>query len=161
MSERHETLAIRNLRLDVAQSGNDIVDEVTLTIARGEMLGLVGESGSGKTTVGLAGLGHARKGVGIHSGTVSIEGTDVLAAHGKDLRRARGRLVSYVPQVPGISTSTGPSPGRARQFMCLPSGNLKTRFSKEAASAAGSRTVAHIGIRHNPATNSRERYRVI
>ena len=54
MSERHETLAIRNLRLDVAQSGNDIVDEVTLTIARGEMLGLVGESGSGKTTVGLA-----------------------------------------------------------------------------------------------------------
>ena len=103
MSERHETLAIRNLRLDVAQSGNDIVDEVTLTIARGEMLGLVGESGSGKTTVGLAVLGHARKGVGIHSGTVSIEGTDVLAAHGKDLRRARGRLVSYVPQDPGTA----------------------------------------------------------
>ncbi|MFZ2441031.1 MAG: dipeptide/oligopeptide/nickel ABC transporter ATP-binding protein, partial [Ilumatobacteraceae bacterium] len=103
MSERHETLAIRNLRLDVAQSGNDIVDEVTLTIARGEVLGLVGESGSGKTTVGLAVLGHARKGVGIHSGTVSIEGTDVLAAHGKDLRRARGRLVSYVPQDPGTA----------------------------------------------------------
>ena len=64
-------LDIRDLRVDVAQSGHDIVDEITLTIARGEVVGLVGESGSGKTTVGLAVLGHARSGVSINSGSSS------------------------------------------------------------------------------------------
>ena len=56
-------LTISNLRIEVAGNGADIVDEVNLTIAPGEVLGLVGESGSGKTTVGLAVLGHARRGV--------------------------------------------------------------------------------------------------
>ena len=103
MSDQRVALTIRDLRLDVAQSGHDIVDEVTLTIAPGEVLGLVGESGSGKTTVGLAVLGHARKGVAIHSGTVSIGGADIIRLRGKALRQARGRLVSYVPQDPGTA----------------------------------------------------------
>ena len=96
-------LAIRDLRINVAQSGQDIVDEINLTIERGQVLGLVGESGSGKTTVGLAVLGHARKGVAIHSGTVTIAGSEILGLAGNELRHARGRLVSYVPQDPGTA----------------------------------------------------------
>ncbi|MEY2582062.1 MAG: peptide/nickel transport system ATP-binding protein ddpF, partial [Ilumatobacteraceae bacterium] len=65
-------LSITDLRIDVAGSGADIVDDVNLTIAPGEVLGLVGESGSGKTTVGLAVLGHARRGVKLARGDVSI-----------------------------------------------------------------------------------------
>ncbi len=104
MSERQPVaLSIRDLRLDVAQSGHDIVDEVTLEIRRGEVLGLVGESGSGKTTVGLAVLGHARKGVAVAAGTVTIEGANILELNAKALRHARGQLVSYVPQDPGTS----------------------------------------------------------
>ncbi len=103
MNEQHVALSVRDLRLDVAESGNDIVDEVTLTIARGEVLGLVGESGSGKTTVGLAVLGHARKGVSINSGSITIEGTNILGLDRNDLRQARGHLVSYVPQDPGTA----------------------------------------------------------
>jgi peptide/nickel transport system ATP-binding protein len=103
MSERRVALTIRNLRLDVAQHGHDIVDEVSLTIARGQVLGLVGESGSGKTTVGLAVLGHARKGVAIHSGSITIEGSEILQLAGNDRRHARGRLVTYVPQDPGTA----------------------------------------------------------
>ena len=67
------TLDIAGLRLDVAATGVDIVDEVTLSINRGQVLGLVGESGSGKTTVGLSVLGHARKGVAIAAGSVTIK----------------------------------------------------------------------------------------
>ena len=51
------TLSITDLRIDVEGPGHDIVDEVTLQIPKGQVLGLVGESGSGKTTVGLAVLG--------------------------------------------------------------------------------------------------------
>jgi peptide/nickel transport system ATP-binding protein len=103
MSEQAVAVAIRNLRLDVAENGNDIVDEVTLTIAPGQVLGLVGESGSGKTTVGLAVLGHARKGVAISAGSIEIEGANVLGLNARELRRARGLLVSYVPQDPGTA----------------------------------------------------------
>ena len=71
-------LSIANLRLNVAATGNDIVDEVTLTVEPGRVLGLVGESGSGKTTVGLAVLGHARRGVAIDHGSVSCGGIEVL-----------------------------------------------------------------------------------
>ena len=55
------TLEVENLRVELAGSGVDIVDEVTFTVAEGEALGLVGESGSGKTTVGLAIHGHCRR----------------------------------------------------------------------------------------------------
>lgn len=103
MSEQAVALTIKDLRLDVAQSGDDIVDEITLSIERGKVLGLVGESGSGKTTVGLAVLGHARKGVAISAGSITIEGSNILTLDGKRLRQARGRLVSYVPQDPGAA----------------------------------------------------------
>lgn len=96
-------LRIVNLRLDVDATGNDIVDEVNLEIAPGKVLGLVGESGSGKTTVGLAVLGHTRRGVRYHGGTVTIGETDVTALNEEGRRQARGQLVSYVPQDPASS----------------------------------------------------------
>ncbi len=100
-------LHIDALRIDVATSGHDIVEEVALTIGAGEVLGLVGESGSGKTTVGLAVLGHARKGARINGGRVEIGGRSMLGLSSGQLRRSRGELVSYVPQDP--STALNPA----------------------------------------------------
>ena len=98
-----EGLTISSLRINVANTGADIVDEVTLRIGPGEVLGLVGESGSGKTTVGLAVLGHARKGVTIAGGEITIDESAMLTLNERDLRVARGKLVSYVPQDPSSS----------------------------------------------------------
>jgi peptide/nickel transport system ATP-binding protein len=64
------------------------------------VLGLVGESGSGKSTVGVALLGLARRGLEIAAGSVLIGAVDVLKMSPGELRRARGRLVAYVPQDP-------------------------------------------------------------
>ena len=100
-------LHVDALRIDVAASGYDIVDEVSLSIGAGEVLGLVGESGSGKTTVGLAVLGHARKGARINGGHVEIGGRSMLGLSDHQLRRSRGELVSYVPQDP--STALNPA----------------------------------------------------
>ncbi|WP_216894486.1 ABC transporter ATP-binding protein [Nocardia alni] len=74
------------------------VDSVSLTIARGETLGLVGESGSGKTTIGrcVAGLQRAS------SGIVRIEGQDLTGLSERKLRPVRKRL-GFVFQDPATS----------------------------------------------------------
>ncbi len=96
-------LRIVDLRLDVEATGNDIVDQITISIAKGKVLALVGESGSGKTTVGLAVLGHARRGVSINCGQVFCGDTEILSLDEGAKRKARGHLVSYVPQDPSSS----------------------------------------------------------
>src|SRR3954466_1503684 len=96
-------VTITDLRIEVAGSGADIVDEVNLTIAPGEVLGLVGESGSGKTTVGLAILGHARRGAVITAGTIAVDGRDILDLSAGALRGLRGGTISYIPQDPGAA----------------------------------------------------------
>jgi len=93
-------LVVESLRVEVEGTGVDIVDEISFTIGVGEVLGLVGESGSGKSTVGLALLGHTRRGARIAGGAVRVEGRDILSLRPAELRSLRGGTVSYVPQDP-------------------------------------------------------------
>ena len=99
-------LRVADLRVELA-GGGEIVDEIGLELAPGEIAGLVGESGSGKTTVALALLGHAKRGTRIARGSVEIGGVDLLTLGPEALRRARGKLVAYVPQDP--SSALNPS----------------------------------------------------
>jgi oligopeptide/dipeptide ABC transporter ATP-binding protein len=64
------------------------VDDVTLDIRRGEVLGLVGESGSGKTTLGRTLLGL----VPATDGSVRFEGEEITGMSERDLRRLRRRM---------------------------------------------------------------------
>lgn len=96
-------LQVADLRVVLDGSSVDIVDEVSFTVDEGSVLGLVGESGSGKSTVALALLGHQRRGVRISEGSVRIDGQDILALPAGDLRKVRGRVVSYVPQDPSAA----------------------------------------------------------
>jgi peptide/nickel transport system ATP-binding protein len=64
------------------------VDGVSLTLARGEMLGLVGESGSGKSTVANCIL----RLVEPTSGTIRLAGTDITHLSRRQLRPLRRQL---------------------------------------------------------------------
>ncbi|HZB76098.1 MAG TPA: ABC transporter ATP-binding protein [Solirubrobacteraceae bacterium] len=94
---------LRDLRVELVGRDADVVDEITLRIAPGEVLGLVGESGSGKTTVGMALLGHVRRGGRVGGGAVVIDGRDLALLGDRELRRLRGGTVAYIPQDPGTS----------------------------------------------------------
>ncbi|MGN6796313.1 MAG: ABC transporter ATP-binding protein [Streptosporangiaceae bacterium] len=96
-------VAVSDLRIDIGATGTPVISDVSFEIARGEILGVVGESGSGKTTVGLALLGHARRGLRIASGSVMLDGRNVLGLSDEQLRKLRGGVVSYVPQDPASS----------------------------------------------------------
>jgi oligopeptide/dipeptide ABC transporter ATP-binding protein len=93
-------LEVEGLRVEVEGRGFDIVDDISFAIGGGEVLGLVGESGSGKSTVGLALLGHTRRGAVVTGGSVRVDGRDILALSEAELRAVRGGTVSYVPQDP-------------------------------------------------------------
>lgn len=64
------------------------VDDVSLTIKRGETLGLVGESGSGKTTLGLCLLQLNKP----TSGQVLYEGKDLSQMKSEELRSLRRKM---------------------------------------------------------------------
>jgi peptide/nickel transport system ATP-binding protein len=95
-------LRVEGLRV-VLDSGAPIVEDVSLQLRAGEVLGLVGESGSGKTTTALALLGFARPGARISAGAVEVGGEPLTGRGEAAVRALRGRLVSYVPQDPGLA----------------------------------------------------------
>jgi peptide/nickel transport system ATP-binding protein len=97
---REIRVEVDGLRVRLAGSTVDVVDEVSFQVRSGELMGLVGESGSGKTTVALALLGHTRRGLEVAAGTVRVNGNDMVAASQQQLRQLRGAEVAYVPQDP-------------------------------------------------------------
>src|SRR6056297_922255 len=89
-------MEVRNLRKTFVTSGGlfqpkrsvTAIDDVSFSIARGEVLGIVGESGSGKSTVGRAIV----RLVEADSGQVLLDGQDMIVLNADELRRARRRV---------------------------------------------------------------------
>ena len=98
-------LDIRNLRIEakIYPPGEEprkvtIVDDVSLTLEKGKVLGLIGESGAGKSTIGLSSMAYGRGGVRITGGEVILNGRDILKGGKNGIRQLRGREVCYVAQ---------------------------------------------------------------
>jgi ABC-type microcin C transport system duplicated ATPase subunit YejF len=80
-------LVVEDLTVRYPGTAANAVDGVSLTLGRGETLGLVGESGSGKSSV-------ARSVLGLHKsdGSIRFAGTEISALHGRALRSVRADL---------------------------------------------------------------------
>ncbi|TAU73189.1 ABC transporter ATP-binding protein [Rhizobium leguminosarum] len=83
-------LSIENLSKGFSSAGRRIaaLDNVSLTIAAGETLGLVGASGSGKSTLSRVLL----RLLSADAGSIRFEGEDWLGLNGAPLRRRRARM---------------------------------------------------------------------
>jgi peptide/nickel transport system ATP-binding protein len=95
-------LEISDLRIDFPGLYRTVqaVRGCTLSVERGEVMGLVGESGSGKTMAALACLGLVPP-PGRVSGSIRLDGHEIVGAAESDNERLRGSVAVMIFQNPG------------------------------------------------------------
>ncbi len=95
-------LAIEQLNVDFALRNQVLraVNDVSLTVDKGERLGLVGESGAGKSVLGFSIINLISKPGYIDSGRVLFQGTDISRYSDEEMRTIRGNRISMIFQDP-------------------------------------------------------------
>jgi len=143
-------LDVRNLAVSYPRpdgTEKSVVHDVSLTVARGEVLGLVGESGSGKSQTAFSVLGLPPAQAILSHGTIDIDGVRALSdgagrVDGAALARMRGRRIGYVPQEPMSNLDPAYTVGSQ---LVRPMGKTGGR-SKPEAQAAALDLLASVGI---------------
>ena len=99
-TERDGVLAVEDLSVGfVQQETRTVLSRVSLSIRRGETVGLVGESGCGKSTLGRAVMRLLPANAAVE-GSIRLLGEDVLANDDRAMRRLRGGVVAMIFQNP-------------------------------------------------------------
>ena len=116
------------------------VDRVSLSVRKGEVLGIVGESGCGKSTLGLSILKLLKAPGRITSGEIRFKGRDgvvrdILAMSERELLELRGRDIAMIFQSP--LTSLDPLMSVKRHFIETMRAHEGGISVKEAAERAG------------------------
>jgi peptide/nickel transport system ATP-binding protein len=101
-----------NVAYRVRGADQTILRDVSFNIGRGEAYGLVGESGCGKSTMALAIVRYLARNGRVSSGSIAIEGQDVLGMDGHALRQLRINKLSMVYQEPGRALNPSLRVGR-------------------------------------------------
>jgi oligopeptide/dipeptide ABC transporter ATP-binding protein len=98
-------LDVRNLKATLrSRRGEfDVLDGVSFTVNKGEILGLVGESGSGKSMTCNAIMGLLPRTVDITQGQIFFEGDDLLSQPAKATEKLRGSEIAMILQDPMAS----------------------------------------------------------
>ncbi|MDO4338220.1 MAG: ABC transporter ATP-binding protein [Eubacteriales bacterium] len=82
----------------VCYNGNPVVQDVSFTLEKGEILGVVGESGSGKSTIIKAIIGLLGEGGMVTRGDIYYQGRNVVDMPQKEKRRLLGPEIGMVFQ---------------------------------------------------------------
>jgi oligopeptide/dipeptide ABC transporter ATP-binding protein len=93
---------IENLEItfDTARGPLKAVRGVSLVINKGESIGIVGESGSGKTVMSRASMGLLRGRKVLRTGSVKLEGQELLTLNNEDIRALWGTKMAMIFQDP-------------------------------------------------------------
>ena len=149
-----DLLTIKNLRIEAtayppgeAPRHLVLVDDVSVSVQKGRVLGLIGESGAGKSTIGLAAMSYGRGGVRLTGGQVLLNGRDIRAADASGLRALRGREVTYVAQ----SAAAAFNPAKRLMAQVIETCLLHKLMTKEQAESRAVELFAKLGL-PNPET---------
>ena len=96
----NDALVVENLNVVYKVGGRDrhVIGDLSFRIGRGEAFGLVGESGCGKSTVALAAVRYLARNGRINKGRILIDGRDLMALPGTELRQLRSSSIAMVYQ---------------------------------------------------------------
>ncbi len=76
------------------------VNDASLELKRGEILGIVGESGSGKSVLGYSMIGLVDPPGRVASGSVRFDGRELVGLPEEDMRALRGKRIAMIFQDP-------------------------------------------------------------
>jgi len=95
-------LNINELSLDarINNKNYNIVNDVSVKVKKGEIVSIVGESGSGKTLTFLSTIRLLEKNLFIKKGEIIFENKNILNLDEKEIRKIRGKEISYIFQEP-------------------------------------------------------------
>lgn len=94
-------LAVEHLQ--VCYAGKPVLEDISLTIEPGQILGIVGESGSGKSTLIKAAMGLLGNDGAVTRGDILYKNQNVTDLKGDELRRLRGPEMGMIFQNTGAS----------------------------------------------------------
>jgi peptide/nickel transport system ATP-binding protein len=100
------TLSVRGLNVSFRTDAGiaAVLDDVDLTLERGQVLGVVGESGCGKSTLIRAIMGILPRGANVNAGQIVFEGENLLVFSEAEMnQRIRGSRIGFIPQDPLLS----------------------------------------------------------
>jgi peptide/nickel transport system ATP-binding protein len=99
---RAPLLEVRNLRIEFPTRRGALVavDDISFSIAHGEVLGVVGESGAGKSLTGAAIIGLLEPPGRIAAGEVKLNGLRIDNLPEAEKRKVRGREIGAIFQDP-------------------------------------------------------------
>lgn len=94
-------LNVTNLSIEeISKINRVVVDEISFSLKKGEVLGIVGESGSGKTVTAMSLLNLLSDDLKISKGIINFLDTDICKASEKELEQIRGNSFSIIFQNP-------------------------------------------------------------
>jgi peptide/nickel transport system ATP-binding protein len=100
-SDKTKILEVNNLCISAQDRKGrltSIVENISFSVDAGKVIALIGESGSGKTTISLACMGYTKPGCKITSGSIRLDGIELLDTTFDARREIRGKDVSYIAQ---------------------------------------------------------------
>jgi peptide/nickel transport system ATP-binding protein len=118
------------------------VDGVSFTVNRGEVLGIVGESGSGKSVTGFSIMGLIDPPGRIVSGSIKVNGRELVGLPEEEMRRVRGREVAMIFQDPMMTLN----PVLRIDTQMIEAITAHEAISEKAARDRAERALAKVGI---------------
>ena len=118
------------------------VDGVSFAIQPGEIIGLVGESGSGKSVTGFSMIGLVDPPGRIVSGSVKLNGRELVGLSPGELRKIRGARMAMVFQDPMMTLNPVLTIGQQMRLAL----RAHEKVSDRAARARAADTLTRVGI---------------
>ena len=140
----NNVLTIENLQsyFFTARGTVPAVDDVTIEVPAGKIIGLVGESGCGKSMTAMSVMGLLRHPGKVVGGRITLDGRDITYLNPKERARVRGNEISMIFQEPMTSLNPVYPVGRQVQEAIL----LHQKVSKAEASRQVIEIFKEVGI---------------